>query len=96
MSLDPQTVRKVARLARLRLPEERIEPLAAELSGILNWIEQLQEVDTEGVEPLTAAVSGAKLPLREDVVTEGGDAAAILANAPSSRDGFFVVPKVVE
>ncbi len=96
MSLDPQTVRKVARLARLRLPEERIEPLAAELSGILNWIEQLQEVDTEGVEPMTAAVSGARLPLREDVVTEGGDAAIVLANAPSSRDGFFIVPKVVE
>lgn len=96
MSLDPQTVRKVARLARLRLPEARIAPLAGELSGIMAWIEQLQEVDTDGVEPLTAAVSGARLPLREDVVTDGGDAEAILANAPARRDGFFVVPKVVE
>lgn len=96
MSLDPQTVRKVARLARLRLPEERIEPLAGELSGIMAWIEQLQEVDTEGVEPLTAAVSGSKLPLREDVVTEGNVPDEVLANAPSRRDGFFVVPKVVE
>ena len=96
MSIDAETVRRVATLARLRFPEERLEPLARELNGIMSWIEQLNEVDTDNVEPLTAAVSGAKLPLREDVVTEGGDAAVVLANAPKTHDGFFVVPKVVE
>jgi aspartyl-tRNA(Asn)/glutamyl-tRNA(Gln) amidotransferase subunit C len=95
MSIDAATVRKVARLARIREDESRLEPLAQELSGIMAWIEQLAQVDTDGVEPMTSAVA-ARLPMREDVVTEGGDAAAILANAPNSRDGFFVVPKVVE
>ncbi len=95
MAIDAETVRKVARLARIREPEERLAPLAAELNGIIQWIEQLAEVDTDGVEPMTSAVA-VTLPMREDVVTEGGDAAAILANAPRSRDGFFVVPKVVE
>ena len=89
------TVRKVAELARIREPEARLAALAGELSGILAWIEQLNEVDVDGVEPMTSAVA-ATLPMRDDVVTEGGDAAAILANAPKSRDGFFVVPKVVE
>ena len=95
MPIDAETVRKVARLAHLREPEDRLAALAGELSGILQWIEQLNEVDTEGVEPMTSAVAVA-LPMREDVVTEGGDAAAVLANAPKTRDGFFVVPKVVE
>ena len=95
MAIDADTVRKVARLARIREREDRLEPLAAELNGIIQWIEQLSEVDTDGVEPMTSAVA-VSLPMREDVVTEGGDAVAILANAPRSRDGFFVVPKVVE
>jgi aspartyl-tRNA(Asn)/glutamyl-tRNA(Gln) amidotransferase subunit C len=95
MSIDVETVRKVARLAHIREPEERLAPLAAELSAIMGWIEQLSEVDTEGVEPMTSAVA-ATLPMRADVVTEGGDASVVLANAPSSRNGFFVVPKVVE
>ena len=95
MAIDAATVRKVARLARLRAPEERLEPLAQELSAILSWIEQLGEVDVEGVEPMTSAVA-VKLPMREDVVTEGGDPAKVLANAPLARDNFFVVPKVVE
>jgi aspartyl-tRNA(Asn)/glutamyl-tRNA(Gln) amidotransferase subunit C len=95
MAIDVETVRKVANLAQIREPEARLEALAAELSGILQWIEQLGEVDTDGVEPMTSAVALA-LPMREDVVTEGGDAAAILANAPKARNGFFVVPKVVE
>lgn len=95
MSIDAATVRKVARLARIRADESRLESLAQELSGIMAWVEQLSEVDTDGVEPMTSAVA-ARLPMREDVVTEGGDAAAILANAPKSRDGFFIVPKVVE
>jgi aspartyl-tRNA(Asn)/glutamyl-tRNA(Gln) amidotransferase subunit C len=95
MSIDAATVRRVARLARIREPNERLEPLAKELSGILGWIDQLNEVDVQGVEPMTSAVA-AKLPLREDVVTEGGDAGAILSNAPADAAGFFVVPKVVE
>ena len=95
MAIDAATVRKVARLARLRAPEERLEPLAQELSAIINWIEQLGDVDVEGVEPMTSAVA-VKLPMREDVVTEGGDPAKVLANAPLARDNFFVVPKVVE
>jgi aspartyl-tRNA(Asn)/glutamyl-tRNA(Gln) amidotransferase subunit C len=95
MPIDVHTVRKVARLARIREPEERLEPLARELSGIMGWIEQLAEVDTDGVEPMTSVVAQA-LPMREDVVTEGGDAGVILANAPNAADGFFVVPKVVE
>ncbi len=95
MAIDAATVRKVARLARIAEPEERIEPLVQELNGILQWIEQLAEVDTDGVEPLTSVVH-AKLPLRDDVVTDGGDAARVLSNAPKSTDGFYVVPKVVE
>lgn len=95
MAIDAQTVRKVARLARIAQPEERLEPLARELSSIIAWIEQLNEVDTEGVEPMTSAEATA-LPMREDVVTEGGDPERILANAPKSVSHFFVVPKVVE
>jgi aspartyl-tRNA(Asn)/glutamyl-tRNA(Gln) amidotransferase subunit C len=95
MTIDVDTVRKVARLAHIREPEARLATLAHELSGIMSWIEQLDEVDTAGVMPMTSAVASA-LPMREDVVTEGGDSGAILANAPRVRDGFFVVPKVVE
>ena len=95
MAIDAATVRKVARLARIAEPEERVEPLAAELSGILAWIEQLNEVDVEGVEPMTSAVHQA-LPMREDVVTDGGDPNRVLSNAPKRVDDFFVVPKVVE
>ncbi|MFO1012645.1 MAG: Asp-tRNA(Asn)/Glu-tRNA(Gln) amidotransferase subunit GatC [Caulobacteraceae bacterium] len=95
MSIDAATVRKVARLARIREPEEKLEQLAAELSGILQWIEQLNEVDTDGVEPM-ASTEAVTLPMREDVVTEGGDPTKVLANAPKSDRNFFVVPKVVE
>jgi aspartyl-tRNA(Asn)/glutamyl-tRNA(Gln) amidotransferase subunit C len=95
MAIDAATVRKVAKLARIREDEERLEPLAQELNGILAWIEQLNEVDTDGVEPMTSAVA-TPLPMREDVVTEGGDPSKVLANAPKSVRGFFVVPKVVE
>lgn len=96
MAIDEETVRRVAHLARLALPPERLTPMAQEISGILAWIEQLQEVDVEGVAPMTSAVAGAHLPLREDIVADGGNAAAILANAPKAEHGFFVVPKVVE
>ena len=95
MAIDAATVRRVAKLAHIREPEERLQPLAQELSAIMGWIDQLNEIDTEGVEPMTSAVA-ASLPLREDVVTDGGDAGAILSNAPAKADGFFIVPKVVE
>lgn len=96
MSIDEKTVRKVAKLARLALPEERVGPMAAELNGIMAWIEQLNEVDIGGVEPMTSAVEGLSLPMREDAVTDGGDPDRVLKNAPKAEDGFFVVPKVVE
>jgi len=95
MAIDAATVRKVARLARIAEPEEKLEPLARELSGILNWIEQLNEVNTDGVEPMTTSVA-MKLPMRDDVVTEGGDPSKVLRNAPKTAKGFFIVPKVVE
>jgi aspartyl-tRNA(Asn)/glutamyl-tRNA(Gln) amidotransferase subunit C len=95
MAIDAATVKKVASLARIRESDARLEPLARELSGILQWIDQLAEVDTDGVEPMASAVA-AKLPMREDEVTDGGDAEKVLANAPRRSGGFFVVPKVVE
>ena len=95
MSVDIETVRKVARLARIHEPEERLEALTGELNGILGWIEQLNEVDVDGVEPMTSAVAMV-LPLREDAITDGGVPEKVTANAPRSEDGFFVVPKVVE
>lgn len=95
MSLDLQTVRRVASLARLHLEEGEDLRLQAELNGILGWIEQLQAVDTTGVEPLSGA-GGTAMPMREDVVTDGGKAEAVLANAPDRAGAFFAVPKVVE
>lgn len=95
MAIDAATVKKVASLARIREPEARLESLAQELNGILQWIEQLAEVDTDGVEPMTSVVA-AGLPLREDKVADGGDPARVLANAPKADRNFFVVPKVVE
>jgi aspartyl-tRNA(Asn)/glutamyl-tRNA(Gln) amidotransferase subunit C len=95
MAIDAATVRKVARLARIAEPEERLEPLARELTGIMAWIEQLNEVDTDGVEPMTSAVH-TPLPMRDDVVTDGGDPQVVLSNAPKRAGDFYVVPKVVE
>lgn len=95
MAIDAATVRKVAHLARIKTPEERLEPLAQELNGILAWIEQLNEVDVEGVEPMTSNVHQ-PLRLRDDVVTDGDRLSDVLSNAPKSADGFYVVPKVVE
>ena len=95
MSVTNQDVKKVARLARIALPEDQVEPMTDELNNILNWIEQLGELDVEGVEPMTSVVE-TSLPMREDVVTDGGIQDKVLANAPKSEDGFFVVPKVVE
>ena len=95
MSVNEDTVRKIARLARIKVEEAELEPLARELSGILAWIEQLGEVDTSAVEPLASTVA-AKLPWRKDVVTDGGARDKVLANAPEGVEGFFAVPKVVE
>ncbi len=95
MAVDITTVRKVAHLARIAEPEERLQAIVGELNGILAWIEQLNEVDVTGVEPMTTAVE-ASTPLREDKVTDGGDPARVLSNAPKAADGFYVVPKVVE
>ncbi|MEL6245095.1 MAG: Asp-tRNA(Asn)/Glu-tRNA(Gln) amidotransferase subunit GatC [Pseudomonadota bacterium] len=95
MSVSKDDVRKVARLSRIAVPEDRLEGLAGELTGILGWIEQLNEVDVDGVEPMTSVVE-ATLPMREDVVTDGNKQSDVLANAPKSEDGFFVVPKAVE
>lgn len=96
MAIDENIVRRVAHLARLALPQERLAPMAQEISGILAWIEQLQEVDVDNVAPMASAITYAGLSLREDRVTEGANPTAILVNAPKSEDGFFVVPKVVE
>lgn len=95
MSVTRDDVRKVARLSRIAVPEERLDELAGELNGILGWIDQLNEVDVEGVAPMTSVVE-TKLPMREDVVTDGNIRDQVLANAPHSEHGFFVVPKAVE
>ena len=95
MSLDKETVRRIARLARIKVPEEDLEPLAAELSNILDWVEQLAEVETADVPPMTGVVE-MRLAEREDVVTDGGYPEKIVANAPDAVRGFFAVPKVVE
>lgn len=93
--MDKQTVLKVARLARLKIDDARAETLANNLQGLFKWIDQLQEVNTDGVEPMTS-VSGQSAYRRPDVITDGNKQADILANAPESAEGFFVVPKVVE
>lgn len=95
MSLEKKDVEKVARLARLKITDEEATRYGAQLSNIIDFVEQLKEVDTDNVEPL-ASVVDIKLRLREDVVTDGGIQEDILANAPESLEGFFVVPKVVE
>ena len=95
MSVDKETVRRIAKLARIALEEERVEPMVNELNQILTWVEQLSEVDIEGVEPLTSVVAQ-RLKMRDDVVSAGGDAEGVTQNAPESEDAFYVVPKVVE
>ncbi|WP_375209261.1 Asp-tRNA(Asn)/Glu-tRNA(Gln) amidotransferase subunit GatC [Hyphomonas jannaschiana] len=95
MSVTKDDVRKVARLSRIAVDEAHLQELAGELNGILGWIDQLNEVDIDGVEPMTSVVE-TKLPMREDVVTDGNIPDQVLANAPRTEDGFFVVPKSVE
>ena len=95
MSLDKATVARIAHLARIHVPEQDLEPLSGELSTILDWVEQLNEVDTDGVAPMTSVV---EMPARwrKDKVTDGGYAEDVLANAPEAEMGFYTVPKVVE
>jgi len=95
MSIDKDTARRVAHLARIRVDEGALDALAGELSHILGFMEQLNEVDVDGVEPMTS-VTPMALPRRADEVTDGGYPDRILANAPDAREGFFAVPKVVE
>jgi aspartyl-tRNA(Asn)/glutamyl-tRNA(Gln) amidotransferase subunit C len=95
MSLDSKTVAHIAMLARIKVPEAELSALATELSGIMTWIEQLNEVDTTGVEPMSGVLHR-NLPQREDKVTDGGYQEKILMNAPEPAHGFFTVPKVVE
>ncbi len=95
MSIDLETARKVAHLARIRVEEDRLEALAADFNTILGFIEELNEVDVEGVEPMVS-VTPMRLKRRADVVTEGNQQDKILMNAPDAREGFFAVPKVVE
>lgn len=95
MSVDKATVEHVAKLAHIRVDGARTQALADELSKILDWVERLSEVDTDGVEPMTSAVEHA-LHWRRDAVTEGGETDKVLANAPAAEFGFFAVPKVIE
>ncbi|MDD9905125.1 MAG: Asp-tRNA(Asn)/Glu-tRNA(Gln) amidotransferase subunit GatC [Rhodospirillaceae bacterium] len=95
MSLDKDTVRRIATLARIRVDEDALEPLAGELNNILGWVEQLNEVDTEGVPPMTSVVETEPFK-RSDTVDDGDKAEQVLANAPEEAEQFFVVPKVVE
>jgi aspartyl-tRNA(Asn)/glutamyl-tRNA(Gln) amidotransferase subunit C len=95
MALDNAAVKRIARLARIAVPEGELSHLADELNGILHWVEQLEAVDTAGVEPMTSVVA-VTLPMREDAVADGGVPEKILSNAPEPARGFFTVPKVVE
>ncbi len=95
MSIDKQTTRKIARLARIRISDEEAERYVEELNNILRWVEQLQAVDTEDVQQMTS-VAQMQLPMRKDEVADGGYPELVLKNAPASEYGCFVVPKVVE
>ncbi len=95
MSLDPATVRRIAKLARLHVEEDDLPRLQNELNGIIGWIEQLNEVDVDGVEPLAGAAAMA-MRMRDDAVTDGGVQEAVLSNAPDRAGPFYAVPKVVE
>ena len=95
MSVDKDTVRRIAKLARLAVPENRLEPMAGELNGIFQWVEMLGEVNVDGVPAMTSVVAQ-KLKWRQDTVSDGNQADALLANAPGGEDHFFVVPKVHE
>ena len=95
MSLDREALAKIARLARIRIPDDELDKLAGELSQIMDWVEQLEQVDTEGAEPMTSVVA-MELPRRRDMIADGGIADLVLSNAPEEAHGYYVVPKVVE
>ena len=95
MSMDREIIKNIANLARIRVPDDNLDHLAKELSSIMDWVEQLDSVNTDGVEPL-ASVIDVTLPLREDKITEGDCRNKILANGPEVEDGYFAVPKVIE
>ena len=95
MSVTNEQVRHIAKLARIAMSDDELERLVPELNNILGWVEQLAEVDTDGVEPLTAVIDQ-KLRLRDDAVTDGDCRDAVLSNAPDAQHGFFAVPKVIE
>ena len=94
-NIDQATVAKIARLARIKIEDDKLEPLAGELNNIIGWVEQLNEVDTDNIEPM-ASVVDAKLRWRDDKVTDGDKADSVLKNAPKTEYGFFAVPKVIE
>lgn len=95
MTIDNETVKKVAFLSRLKIEDDKLDETKDEFNKIINWVEQLSEVNTDGIEPLVS-VNDVQLVLRSDEVTEGNQSAAILANAPQAQYGYFTVPKVVE
>ena len=95
MSLDPATIRRIASLSRIRVEEDQVESLQHELNSILGWIEQLNEVNVDGIEPLTGGAQMA-MRMRDDVVTDGGYPEQVLSNAPDRNGEFFAVPKVVD
>lgn len=95
MSIDRKTVRRIARLARIRVTDEEVPKLESELNSIFEWIAKLDEVETSGVEPMTSVVK-MKMKTRQDVVSDGAISESVLANAPRSEDDFYIVPKVVE
>ena len=95
MSVNPEQVRHIAKLARIAMSDGEIEALVPELNNILGWVDQLSQVNTDGVEPLTAVIANT-LRLREDIVTDGNVRDDVLANAPNAEHGFFAVPKVIE
>ena len=95
MSVDKDTVRRIAKLSRIALDEARVAPMVDELNGIFTWVQQLNEVNIDGVSPMTSVVEQ-RLKMRDDKITDGGNADALMANAPQGEDHFFVVPKVVE
>ncbi len=94
-NIDRATVAKIARLARIKIEDDKLEPLAGELNNIIGWVEQLSEVNTDNIEPM-ASVVDAKLRWRDDKVTDGNKAESVLKNAPNAEYGFFAVPKVIE
>lgn len=96
MSIDKDVVKRLSHLSRLKIPEENMDEMVTEITKIIGWVEQLQDVDTANVLPMNSVVEEMKLPEREDVVTEGNIRDQVLANAPDAMDGYFLVPKMVE